>query len=1404
MKIDSGNQSQLPWTGARYVPQLTGDIQLEHLHRYFLAAEYAKDKDVLDIGSGEGFGSAILAKTARSVVGVDIATEAIQHASIRYQLDNVRFQPGSCAEIPLDDHSIDLVVSFETIEHHDQHEAMMAEIKRVLRPGGVLIISTPNKGEYSVLPNTQNSFRVSELFKDELEDLIRAHFNYQALLFQRVVFGSGIVPEAGTFSFASRNIKNTDDARPSLLRPKYLVAIASDRALPALSGGLLEQTIEESEIVKRYATEYEKRSEVFTQLNYKVHQLEEQLQSQTSQSTGRVRQLEEQLQSQTSQSTGRVRQLEEQLHSQASQSTDQVRRLEEQLHSQASQFADNIHQLQELTAQLNLALRAAIIRGQPGRLRQIGNRLTGGGLRSLGTRLLKRVRITGNQMTGGGLRNLSRRLTSKILRNAMPNPETKALVHRSPEPLNEVQDASAPVPVKITETGTAQPVVLFISAEPGTPGNIYRVVRPVEALRAGGAQSSWIPIDKALALHEEIAKADVIILWRVAWDELVASIVKTARQGGAKVVFDADDLMINPGYARIEVIDGIRSMGLIESQVSEHYSRVQSTMLAADYCTAPTEELAGEFRRFSNSVMVLPNGFDHTTYKISRRSVRRRRRSPASAPLLRIGYAGGSRTHQRDFGVAAPAVARVLRERPHCRLVLFKSAQELLPIVDIEEFADFQGLEDRIEWHDLVPLSQLPEKLALFDINIAPLETGNVFCEAKSELKFFEAALVDVPTIASPTGPFRRAIRNAVTGFLADKSQEWYSALLRLVDDPALRLRMARAAHRAVLWHYGPRRRTEAMISALSQWRGHPRDATHAFAFDWYRTKASSAPFDIQIAESEVVFESDKLGDADLTVVIPLYNYAQYIEEALESVHAQNLELFDLIVVDDASSDASLAKVLEWARRYAQRFNRLMVLRNKANAGLGTTRNTGIDAADTPYVLLLDADNRLRPNCAAACLSAICESGAAFAYPPIQRFGDNSALMGTSSFQPGRLIGGNYIDALALVTKEAWAAVGGYQTFRLGWEDYDFWCRLVEIGLWGCRAGENPLADYRAHGQSMSRTITNTQENAAELIREMKERHPWLNITGPTGAPADKGTIAKLPLGKRAALLVLGVGRSGTSCLAHLLNVLGAKLPKEVLGPNQGNPSGYWEPLRLLEINEEILASIGRSWHDPRPIAPGWFRSKEAYAFHKRLCAEIVSSYGNAPLILIKEPRVCRLLPLYLDVLDTLGIEPIAILHLRHPVEVIRSIHQRDGGDLLTHELRWLRHLIESENASRNCVRVWTSFEQLLDDWKMTAQSISRGLGITWPNEPEKVSHEAATVLQPQHRHFKVADDPAPLPLGPLTIRAWQAAQQGLDGDEAGARILFDEIRIPINEIDRLSFPTQEATPLLSAALAAE
>lgn len=89
-----------------------------------------------------------------------------------------------------------------------------------------------------------------------------------------------------------------------------------------------------------------------------------------------------------------------------------------------------------------------------------------------------------------------------------------------------------------------------------------------------------------------------------------------------------------------------------------------------------------------------------------------------------------------------------------------------------------------------------------------------------------------------------------------------------------------------------------------------------------------------------------------------------------------------------------------------------------------------------------------------------------------------------------------------------------------------------------------------------------------------------------------------------------------------------------------------------MEINEEIIASLGRTWYDPRPIPPNWFRSKAAYGFHERIRAEIIDQYGAAPLILIKEPRICRLAPLYLDVLDVLRIEPLVILPVRHPGEL--------------------------------------------------------------------------------------------------------------------------------------------------------
>jgi glycosyltransferase involved in cell wall biosynthesis/SAM-dependent methyltransferase len=662
----------------------------------------------------------------------------------------------------------------------------------------------------------------------------------------------------------------------------------------------------------------------------------------------------------------------------------------------------------------------------------------------------------------------------------------------------EVARPMAQVAETEVQVSNRQPVVgpkirlLYVSGEPDSPGNLYRVERYVEAATAAGAQASWIRVEEIPEYAEEIAKADILVIWRAPWDERVAQAVAAARSAGARVVFDVDDLMFDCEVARLDVIDGIRTQGLTEQQVQAHYTRIHTTMVAADYCTAPTEELAARLRRFGRPALVLPNGFDSLTYQVSRRAVRRRR-AEKSDGLLRIGYAGGSRTHQRDFQVVAEAIVRVLRERSHCRLVLFRSSDGTVPILELGEFPVFQGIEDRIEWHNFIPLTQLPEKIAHFDINLAPLEVGNVFCEAKSELKYFEAALVDVPTVASPTGPYRRAIRDGVTGFLADHPEQWYATLLRLVDDPALRSRVARAAHNDAIWRFGPLRRVDAMLSALPQLRGDTRQATRAFAFEAQRAQIWK-PLAVPAPQTEIVFEADKLGDAEVTVVIPLHNYVQYIEEALESVRTQTLEALDLIVVSDLSTDTSLSVALNWVKSHASRFNRVAILRNRADAGLGPTRNAGIDAADTPWVLPLDADNRLRPECCKVCLSAIRDSGAAFVYPQVQKFGESSDVVGNFPFDPARFIGGNFIDAMALISKEAWAAIRGYQDLWQGWEDFDFWCRLVEEGLWGSPAGDTPLAESRVDGTSMLCATNNKKHNPSRLITEMEQQHRWLNI----------------------------------------------------------------------------------------------------------------------------------------------------------------------------------------------------------------------------------------------------------------------------------------------------------------------
>ncbi|MES1225296.1 MAG: methyltransferase domain-containing protein, partial [Bacteroidota bacterium] len=221
----------MEFTGERFVPikeLMNDEIAFEHLHRYYNALKLVKGKIVLDIACGEGYGTKILSKNANKVFGVDIDSASIDHAKKTYRENNIEFICGSVKNIPLADNSVDVVVSFETIEHIDEETQnnFLAEIKRVLKKGGALIISTPDKANYTDRYSHKNEFHIKEFGKDEFISFLKNRFKQVSAFLQ----GYEIVDAITEQSLAAINelsvIKLQDSFRP--FSRKYIIALCSD------------------------------------------------------------------------------------------------------------------------------------------------------------------------------------------------------------------------------------------------------------------------------------------------------------------------------------------------------------------------------------------------------------------------------------------------------------------------------------------------------------------------------------------------------------------------------------------------------------------------------------------------------------------------------------------------------------------------------------------------------------------------------------------------------------------------------------------------------------------------------------------------------------------------------------------------------------------------------------------------------------------------------------------------------------------------------------------------------------------------------------------------------------------------------------------------------------------------
>jgi glycosyltransferase involved in cell wall biosynthesis len=253
--------------------------------------------------------------------------------------------------------------------------------------------------------------------------------------------------------------------------------------------------------------------------------------------------------------------------------------------------------------------------------------------------------------------------------------------------------------------------------------------------------------------------------------------------------------------------------------------------------------------------------------------------------------------------------------------------------------------------------------------------------------------------------------------------------------------------------------------------------------------------FDVKTL-GEVSYEDVNQAPADISVVIPLYNYAHYINECLLSVATQDILHLSIIVVDDCSTDGGGEVAVRFLEQYRKRFATARVVRHRRNQGLAMSRNSGISWSLEPFLFMLDADNRIRPPALSRLLEAVLASQAEFAYSQLSLFGSQVGIGDADIWDPERFRArGNYIDGMALIKREALLVAGGYRVSALeeGWEDFDLWCRFAELGYRGIYLPEL-VCEYRVHEHSMLRTRTDSRQRSLSL--EMALRHPGLLARG--------------------------------------------------------------------------------------------------------------------------------------------------------------------------------------------------------------------------------------------------------------------------------------------------------------------
>ncbi len=333
--------------------------------------------------------------------------------------------------------------------------------------------------------------------------------------------------------------------------------------------------------------------------------------------------------------------------------------------------------------------------------------------------------------------------------------------------------------------------ILFITGGVGDSA-LYRTRHVAEELRKQQFRCS-VTIQDNPFLRRYVDRFSIFIFHRTLYTPAVAAMIDAIKATGKTVIFDTDDLVYDPQY--LQHMDYYTKMNALERTLYDN--GVGGEIVRDPYVevvTVTTSFLADKLRAEGKRVIVVPNRASDADVAHAAAGIHAHAQRAHMDHTVRIGYFSGTISHNKDFATIIEPLMRIMARYPMVQLFLVGP-------LDVES-ALVQRFRHRITQ---LPYAMRPQhfvNLASCDINLAPLEYHNPFCEAKSELKFFEAGLVRVPTVAVANQTYREAITDGVDGFLAADAEQWEAKLAQLIDDVTLRRTMGEKAYRVSMARY--------------------------------------------------------------------------------------------------------------------------------------------------------------------------------------------------------------------------------------------------------------------------------------------------------------------------------------------------------------------------------------------------------------------------------------------------------------------------------------------------------------------------------------------------------------------------------------------------------------------------